>query len=117
MCFETGQPYRVTPTFVGAEREEDIAITLSFGSGPNWKFCSQQQAKISPSVFTEKTAGQTVHWKKWTSSNKSSDPRFRDFFGILYVTTHRWILFVEGEGDAFKVFAAIRKNNYSHPIL
>lgn len=60
MCFETGQPHRVAPTFAGAEREEDIAITLGFGSGPNWKHHIQQQAKISPLLFTEKTAGQTV---------------------------------------------------------
>lgn len=60
MCFETGQPYRLTPTFAGAEREDDTPIPLGSGSGPNSKIWIQQRAKISPLLFTEKPAGQTV---------------------------------------------------------
>lgn len=42
--------------------------------------------------------------------------RRSSFFFIVYVNNHRGILLVKGEDDAFKIFAAITRNNFSHPI-
>lgn len=61
MCFETSQPYRLTPTVTGAETEDDTPINLGFGSGPSCKLHVHQCAKISPLLSTEETAEQAVH--------------------------------------------------------